>query len=122
MNDASEPRRELVRARQHTDALFALVAEETLYERPIADRHRLIFYLGHLDAFDWNQVGRGAMGARSFHPAFDHLFEAGIDPPRGQAPQDHPSDWPGAAEVRAYVRQVRERLNLVWDAAPPERQ
>jgi len=84
-------RSELEQAREHTDALFTLVSEETLYERPIADRHRLIFYLGHLDAFDWNQVARGALAAPSFHPDFDRLFEAGIDPPPGQAPQDqHP--------------------------------
>ena len=46
--------RELARARAHTDALFGLIADETLYDRPIPDRHRLVFYLGHLDAFDWN--------------------------------------------------------------------
>ena len=83
-------RGELQQARQHTDALFALVAEATLYERPIADRHRLVFYLGHLDAFDWNQVARSALDAPSFHPGFDRLFEAGIDPPPGQAPAGPP--------------------------------
>ena len=31
-------RDELTHARQHTDALFALVSDETLYERPIAAR------------------------------------------------------------------------------------
>lgn len=119
--DDSELRTELDRAREHTDRLFALVADETLYERPIADRHRLIFYVGHLDAFDWNQVARGALDARSFHPGFDRLFEAGIDPPPGQAPQDRPSDWPGLDEVRNYVNRVRERLDSLWDEAPVER-
>ena len=52
------------RARGHIDSaevVFTLVSDATLYERPIADRHRLIFYLGHLDAFDWNQVARDAL-------------------------------------------------------------
>lgn len=119
--DNAQLRRGLLRSRAHTDALFALVADETLYARPIADRHRLIFYLGHLDAFDWNQVARGAMVERSFHPAFDSLFEAGIDPAPGQAPHDRESDWPRVDEVRAYVRRVRERLDALWNDAPAER-
>src|SRR5512137_2349393 len=114
-------RAELHQARQHTDALFRLVSEDTLYERPIADRHRLVFYLGHLDAFDWNQVARGALEAPAFHPEFDRLFEAGIDPPPGEAPQDRPSDWPHVDEVRSYVRSARERLDDLWSQAPIER-
>ena len=114
-------RDELLRARAHTDRLLALVSEETLYARPIPDRHRLIFYLGHLDAFDWNQLARGAMSERPFHPEFDRLFEAGIDPPVGQAPQDRESDWPRIDEVRKYLRQARERLDELWDDVPVER-
>ena len=41
-------------ARAQTDALFDLLPPNSFYERPIAERHRLIFYLGHLEAFDWN--------------------------------------------------------------------
>jgi iron(II)-dependent oxidoreductase len=115
-------RAELQRARAHTDALFALVAEHALYERPVPDRHRLIFYLGHFDAFDWNLVARGALGQMSFHPAFDQLFEAGIDPALGQAPADTRADWPRVDEVRRYVWRARAKVDAVWDAAPAERQ
>ena len=55
-------------ARAETDGLFALLDDAALYERPIPERHRLIFYLGHIEAFDWNQVCRGALGMPSFHP------------------------------------------------------
>ena len=41
-------------ARQVTDALFAIVKPEFLYERPIRERHRIVFYIGHLEAFDRN--------------------------------------------------------------------
>ena len=81
----------------------------------------MIFYLGHLDAFDWNQVARDALGEPSFQPTFDRLFEAGIDPAPGQAPADRASDWPAVDEVLAYVARVRERLDAVWDRAPDER-
>src|SRR4051812_34624304 len=75
----------LADAREQTDKLFSVVREGFLYERPIPERHRLIFYLGHVDAFDWNQIGRFHLGADSFHPTFDRLFEAGIDPAPGTA-------------------------------------
>ena len=35
-------------ARKETDKLFDLVRPEFLYERPIAERHRIVFYIGHL--------------------------------------------------------------------------
>ena len=41
-------------ARRQSDALFALVRGNSIYERPIPERHRIIFYVGHLEAFDWN--------------------------------------------------------------------
>ena len=41
-------------ARSITDALFAIVNPEFLYERPIRERHRIVFYIGHLEAFDRN--------------------------------------------------------------------
>ena len=111
---------ELHRARAFTDSLFKIVAPETLYERPIPARHRLIFYVGHLEAFDWNQLARGVLGKPSFNPAFDTLFEAGIDPPPGQAPQDTPADWPAIEAVQAYVAQTRAAVDEIWDRTPAD--
>ena len=45
---------QLAAARRQSDALFSLVRVDALYDRPIPERHRIIFYLGHLEAFDWN--------------------------------------------------------------------
>src|SRR5580698_9506105 len=58
-------RREIAFAREQTDSLFGLIGPETLYSRPIAERHRLIFYLGHFEAFDWNLLGRSSLNAPS---------------------------------------------------------
>ena len=112
---------ELQVARAHTDALFRLVAPQTLYERPIAERHRLIFYVGHFDAFDWNQLARDVLDMPSFHPGFDQLFEAGIDPLQGQGPRDRPSDWPQLDAVLRYVERTRNAIDEVLDELPPER-
>ena len=53
---------ELDKARSRTDSLFALMSAQAMYERPIPERNRLIFYLGHLEAFDWNQICRWTLG------------------------------------------------------------
>src|SRR5689334_18262827 len=107
-------------ARANTDHLFTLLKPGALYSRPIPERHRLIFYLGHLEAFDWNQICRGALGMASFHPGFDQLFEFGIDPPPGMLPQDKPSDWPSVAEVQEYNQRVRAAVDERLTDAPEQ--
>lgn len=101
----------LADARKQTDALFAIVRPEALYERPIPERHRLIFYFGHLEAFDWNLIARDALHHPSFHAEYEQLFAFGIDPVDGQLPHDVPSDWPVDSEVSAYNERLRERID-----------
>lgn len=112
--------RQIESARARTDELFKLLRPNALYSRPIPERHRLIFYLGHLEAFDWNQICRQALDIPSFHPEFDHLFEFGIDPPVGKAPQDQPSDWPTEHEIQAYNRRSRAIVDQVLEQAPDQ--
>ena len=100
---------QLAEARRRTDELFAIVVKpDSLYERPIAERHRIIFYIGHLEAFDWNLFHERVLGLKSFHPELDRLFAFGIDPVGGGLPNDQPSEWPSIAQVRDYVEKVRE--------------
>ena len=101
----------LAEARDRTDELFDLVRPEALYDRPIDERHRIVFYIGHLEAFDWNLLRERLFAAPSFHPDFDHLFAFGIDPVDGGLPTDQPSDWPSLAQVREYVQHVRDELD-----------
>jgi iron(II)-dependent oxidoreductase len=97
-------------ARARSDALFQLLPPNSFYDRPVAERHRLIFYLGHLETFDWNLLS-GALGLETHEAAFDKLFAFGIDPVGGGLPSDTPGDWPGIARVELYSRRTRERLN-----------
>lgn len=91
-----------------------------MYDRPIPERHRIVFYLGHLEAFDWNQIARRHLNTPSFHPEFDLLFEAGIDPEPGKAPSDRPSDWPKLGEVLDYKNRIRETVDRLWDNVSPD--
>jgi ergothioneine biosynthesis protein EgtB len=98
-------------ARARTDQLFAIVRNESMYERPISERHRIIFYVGHLEAFDWNLLAERAFGLRPFQRTFDQLFSFGIDPVGGGLPTDTPADWPQRDEITSYVGAVREKLD-----------
>lgn len=120
MAAALEPSQEIDRARRTTDALFAQVRPDAFFDRPIPERNRIVFYLGHLEAFDWNQVGRASLGLPAVDDRFDDLFAFGIDPPPGQLPSDRPEDWPSLDETMDYVRQVRRRIDQVWDQAPED--
>jgi gamma-glutamyl hercynylcysteine S-oxide synthase len=111
---------ELAAARSRTDFLFSVLRAEALYARPIGERHRLIFYVGHLEAFDWNMVCRRGLGRASFHPEFDRLFEFGIDPAEGNLPTDTESDWPSLEEVRSYNLRVRAEMDTAIEQAPEQ--
>jgi gamma-glutamyl hercynylcysteine S-oxide synthase len=101
----------LAAARARTDELFGIVRREALYDRPISERHRIIFYTGHLEAFDWNLLGRGHFGLPAFDATFDQLFAFGIDPVGGGLPTDTPEDWPAREQVAAYNRRVRDAID-----------
>ena len=122
MRTILESGRALQQAREQTDALFRLVRPGSLYERPIGERHRMIFYLGHVDAFDWNLIARYALDVPAFHEEFDRLFAFGIDPPPGELPNDQPTDWPslagGGALPAAHARNHRPTAGRGSGATP----
>ena len=100
----------LEEARARTDSLFNLLPPNSFYDRPVPERHRLIFYLGHLEAFDQNLLS-GPLGSEPQDATLDKLFAFGIDPVGGGLPTDVPGDWPNIANVEKYKRGVRERLD-----------
>jgi ergothioneine biosynthesis protein EgtB len=110
---------QLRRARSQTDALFSIVKPDALYDRPIPERHRIVFYIGHLEAFDWNLLV-GSLGLEAFNGEFDRLFAFGIDPVDGGLPQDKPGDWPSMDRVIDYRERVRARLDRALPAADPQ--
>lgn len=96
---------------RRSDELFALIPDTAFLERPIGLRHPFVFYLGHLPAFAWNQVGRGALEAGHLDASLDILFERGIDPDSEQAARDRTiSAWPSIPEVLGYRDEVRREV------------
>ena len=107
-------------ARVESDRFFDIIRPEAIYERPINARHRVIFYIGHLDGFDSIQICREGLGIKSFDPALDDLFQAGIDPDSGHLPQDQPADWPSLERVNQYVAHCRSHVDRYLETAPEE--
>ncbi|HWY59965.1 MAG TPA: SUMF1/EgtB/PvdO family nonheme iron enzyme [Terriglobales bacterium] len=106
-------------AQVRTDEIFDIVRPDSLYERPIPERHRIIFYLGHLEAFDWNLLRERVLGLKAFDPDLDNLFAFGIDPVDGALPSDQPRDWPSAADARGYVKRIRESIDAALATLKP---
>src|SRR5262245_11206556 len=102
-------RARLTAARAETDSLFAMLATEAMYERPISERHRIIFYLGHFEAFDRNMI----CGPSSSE--LDGLFARGIDPVEGKLPADTPGDWPAIETIRRYNIEARRLVDQTLD-------
>jgi formylglycine-generating enzyme required for sulfatase activity len=103
----------LAESRSLTDDLFRRVRTDALYDRPIPERHRIVFYIGHLEAFDWNLLAGQALGLGPARREFDLLFAFGIDPVGDGLPADQPSDWPQLSEISAYNLRVRERIDRI---------
>jgi hypothetical protein len=85
---------------------------------PVPERHRLIFYLGHLEAFDANLLLRDSLGRVPHRPDLDRLFAFGIDPLDSGLPDDRPSDWPAVEEVRRYGACLRDAVDGALETTP----
>lgn len=96
---------------RRSDELFALIPDDKWHERPIGLRHPVLFYLGHLPAFAWNQICRGALGTGHLDERLDELYARGIDPEdeEGAAAQSI-GGWPTVAETLEYRDQVRRAI------------
>lgn len=68
------------RNRARTRELFSLLSEHAYYSQPIALRHPIVFYEGHLPGFSFNTLVKKALGRPGIDPHLEALFARGIDP------------------------------------------
>ena len=90
-----------VRNRERSHALFDSVHPDAYESRPIALRHPICFYEGHLPAFAVNTLLRRGFG-EGIDAAFETLFERGIDPENEAAAGGGAASWPSRIEIRSY--------------------
>jgi len=97
------------RTRARTKSLFALIADEAYYGRPIPLRNPLVFYEGHLPAFAVNTLVKLTLHEEGVDERLETLFARGIDP-EDEAAVTSPTDvWPTRDEVLRYG-EAAERL------------
>ena len=119
---------EVTAARQQTDGLFARLEPAALLLRCVPERHRLLFYVGHLEAFDWNLLARASgLGDCAAPPGVSaelcRLFAFGIDPdPKcpSALPSDRAGDWPALPAVRAFSAACRKSVDALLPQVPAD--
>src|SRR5881628_58389 len=90
------------RNRARSRALFDVVAEDAYYRQPIALRHPIVFYEGHLPAFSFNTLVKKALGRGSIDERLETLFARGIDPHEASG-SGGSSGWPSRDVVHAFA-------------------
>src|SRR2546423_13517881 len=92
------------RTRARSRALFDLLADEAYYSQPIALRHPIVFYEGHLPAFSLNTLAKRALGGGSIDARLEALFARGIDP-SDESTAARPPElvWPSRAEGQRFA-------------------
>jgi len=95
------------RNRERSRLLFDAITEDAYYSRPIALRHPIVFYEGHLPGFSFNTLIKKALGRPGIDESLEALFARGIDPHESAAhsasPEDHRSRWPSRHRVRDFA-------------------
>src|SRR5262245_12038056 len=96
--------------RARSRAIFDLLVDEAYYTQPIALRHPIVFYEGHLPAFSFNTLVKRALGGASIDARLESLFARGIDPHEEQAGRTNGQTWPARREVRQFAGEADRRV------------
>ena len=98
-----------------------MLGDETYYSQPIALRHPIVFYEGHLPGFSFNTLVKKALGGKSIDPRLETLFARGIDPHESRSNDRTAAGWPSRAEVRAFAAEADRRVLEALERADLDR-
>jgi gamma-glutamyl hercynylcysteine S-oxide synthase len=103
--------------RARTAEIFNLLNDDAYYDQPIAQRHPIVFYEGHIPAFSLNTLVKKALGRPGLDERLERLFARGIDPEETDTGSTSRFVWPDRAQVRAFAEAADE---MVIDALTRE--
>lgn len=105
--------------RRRSAAIFDVLTDDAYYSQPIALRHPIVFYDGHLPGFSFNTLVKRGLGRPSIDASLEQLFARGIDPHESQSDggasgvEATRARWPSRETVRQFAA---EADRLVLDA------
>jgi iron(II)-dependent oxidoreductase len=89
--------------RARTAEIFGLLTDTAYYDQPIALRHPIVFYEGHIPAFSLNTLVKKALGKAGIDERLERLFARGIDPEETSTASTSKFVWPERSQVRAFA-------------------
>jgi iron(II)-dependent oxidoreductase len=99
------------RNRERSASLFDLLTDDAYYSRPIALRHPIVFYEGHLPAFSFNTLVKRGLGRPSIDAGLETLFARGIDPHESHGGDvRRPAQWPDRRTVREFAAEADHQV------------
>lgn len=102
--DLAACRRWFRRNRERSRAWFDLLTDDAYEAQPIALRHPVAFYEGHVAAFNVNTLVKRGLGRPGVDAELEDLFERGIDPDEDDNPAARTvARWPSRDRVRDYA-------------------
>ncbi|HEY2093281.1 MAG TPA: SUMF1/EgtB/PvdO family nonheme iron enzyme [Thermoanaerobaculia bacterium] len=106
--------------RARSKQVLAIPVEDAYYERPIALRNPIVFYEGHLPAFNVNTLIKLALREPGIDEHYETLFARGIDP-EDEVSAKSPTDlWPTRHCVQKYGAQSDEMVERALASATIE--
>jgi iron(II)-dependent oxidoreductase len=110
------------RNRARTRQLFDMLDPAAYYTRPISLRNPIVFYEGHMPAFNVITLIKRGLGRPGIDERLEQLFARGIDPANVDEanPRVNPSLWPTRDEVLDYVRRADALIEQALREAPIE--
>jgi ergothioneine biosynthesis protein EgtB len=107
--------------RERSRRLFDVLTPDAYYARPIRLRHPIVFYEGHLAAFNFNTLVKRALGGQGIDERLERLFARGIDPEDDrEGSRSQPGRWPTRQEVRAFADEADRRVADALASEPIE--
>jgi iron(II)-dependent oxidoreductase len=96
------------RTRARSRQLFDMLDPAAYYTRPISLRNPIVFYEGHLPAFNVITLIKRGLGQPGVDERLERLFARGIDPDSEDAasPRVNPASWPTRDDVLDYAHRA----------------
>jgi len=106
------------RGRALTEKVFSIPVPDAYYDQPIPLRNPIVFYEGHLPAFNVNTLMKLALKCHGIDERYEVLFARGIDPESVDAMKPATDVWPSRDEVRAYAARADAMVEEALLKAP----